>query len=223
VSEALAKAACDLLEIEPGELMAEYRPALTRDGRLGKEAEIFLYDTLPGGAGFSSQLVDRGQELFQCALQLMKACPEQCDASCYRCLRSFKNKFEHGLLDRHVGAELLEYLLTGRLPGFNTKRLENSTKLLFADLQRQGRTDITYKENEPIKVDGKNVVAPILAERGGKKFIVALAAPLTSAHPADPAIAAIKDGDVPVIVENELLARGNLPTTTRNVELKLTL
>lgn len=223
VSEALAKAACDLLEIEPGELMAEYRPALTREGRLGKEAEIFLYDTLPGGAGFSSQLVDRGQELFERALHLMKSCPEQCDASCYRCLRSFKNKFEHGLLDRHVGTELLEYLLTGHVHGFDTKRIKNSTKLLFADLQRQGRADITYKEYEPLKVDGQVIVAPILAERGGKKFIVALSAPLTSACPADPKLAAIKEGSIPLIVENELLARGNLPTITRNVELKLTL
>ena len=54
-------------------------------------------------------------ELFQRALRLVKICPENCDASCYRCLRSFKNKFEHGLLDRHVGAELLEYLLTSAL------------------------------------------------------------------------------------------------------------
>ncbi len=223
VSEALAKAACELLEIEPGELMAEYRPALTRDGRLGKEAEIFLYDTLPGGAGFSSQLVNRGKELFEYALHLMKTCPEQCDASCYRCLRSFKNKFEHGLLDRHVGAELLEYLLTGHFPSFNAKRLESSTKLLLADLRRQGRTDILYKENESLTVDGQDVVAPILAERGGKKFIVALAAPLTSAYPADPKLAAIKGGSVPLIVENELLARGNLPATTRSVEARLTL
>jgi hypothetical protein len=223
VSEALAKAACELLEIEPGELMAEYRPALTRDGRIGKEAEIFLYDTLPGGAGFSSQLVTRGTELFERALHLMKTCPEQCDASCYRCLRSFKNKFEHGLLDRHVGAELLEYLLTGYLPGFDKKRLESSTKLLLADLQRQGRTDIVYKENEPLRVHGQDIVAPILAERGGKKFIVALAGPLTPACPADPALAAIKNGSEHLIVENELLVRGNLPTATRNVETKLTL
>jgi hypothetical protein len=45
----------------------------------------------------------------------------------------------------------------------------------------------------------------------------------SGAYPADPKIASVKDGSVPVIVENELLARGNLPTTTRNVELKLTL
>src|SRR5262249_41294787 len=119
VSEALAKAASQLLGIEPGELMAEFRPALTPAGASGLEAEIFLYDTLPGGAGFSSQLADRGLELFQMALYLMKTCLENCDASCYRCLRSFKNKFEHRLLDRHVGAELLEYLLNSEHPKFN--------------------------------------------------------------------------------------------------------
>ena len=57
VSEAMAKAGSQMLEIEPGELMAEYRPSLTPEGRDGLKAEIFLYDTLPGGAGFSSQLV----------------------------------------------------------------------------------------------------------------------------------------------------------------------
>jgi ATP-dependent helicase YprA (DUF1998 family) len=108
VSEALAKAASQLLEIEPAELMAEYRPSLTPEGREGLKAEIFLYDTLPGGAGFSSQLVGCGDELFQRALTLMKTCPENCESSCYRCLRSFKNKFEHRQLDRHVGAELVE-------------------------------------------------------------------------------------------------------------------
>ena len=65
VSEALAKAACQLLEIETDELLAEFRPALTPAGSSGLEAEIFLYDTLPGGAGFSSQLPERGLELFQ--------------------------------------------------------------------------------------------------------------------------------------------------------------
>ena len=33
--------------------------------------------------------------------------------------RSFKNRFEHILLDRHVGAELLEYLLTDGPLTFN--------------------------------------------------------------------------------------------------------
>ncbi len=224
VSESLAKAACQLLEIESGELMAEFRPALTPGGTSGLEAEIFLYDTLPGGAGFSSQLAGRGLELFHRALHLMKTCPEDCDASCYRCLRSFKNKFEHSLLDRHVGAELLEYLLNGEQPGFNADRLSTSTALLYNDLQRQTPEGIALQMNASVSSRRGMVTAPILAETAaGHKFIIALSGPLTTDHPADPTIAEFRDsgGDIPVIVENELIVRGNLPAATRNVQQKL--
>jgi hypothetical protein len=73
--EGLAKAACELLQIETGEILAEYRPALTNAGAIGLEAEVFLYDTLAGGAGFSSQLIYRGDELFREALRILENCP----------------------------------------------------------------------------------------------------------------------------------------------------
>jgi Domain of unknown function (DUF1998) len=224
VSEALAKAASQLLEIEPGELMAEFRPALTPGGTSGLEAEIFLYDTLPGGAGFSSQLADRGLELFQLALYLMKTCPENCDASCYRCLRSFKNKFEHSLLDRHVGAELLEYLLNGEHPEFSPERLRSSTELLYHDLRRQSPGGTKFGLDIPINVGSATFPAPIVAETAsGRKFIVALSGPLTADHPADAAVAEFRasGGTIPVIVENELVVRGNLPAATRSVLQKI--
>lgn len=224
VSEALAKAACQLLEIEPGELMAEFRPALTPGGTSGLEAEIFLYDTLPGGAGFSSQLADRGIELFQRALYLMNTCPENCDASCYRCLRSFKNKFEHTLLDRHVGAELLEYLLNGEQPEFNRERLRTSNQLLYNDLKRQTTDGPTFDIDYPIEIDGGTLVAPICARaEDGQQFIISLSGPLTTDHPADSTIADYRDngGEIPVIVENELIVRSNLPAATRNVLQKI--
>jgi len=59
VSEALARAATDMLEIEPGEILAEYRPAMSAEATSDLYAEIFLYDTLPGGAGFSSSIPAR--------------------------------------------------------------------------------------------------------------------------------------------------------------------
>ena len=175
VSEALAKAACQLLEIEAGELMAEFRPALTPEGKRGSEAEIFLYDTLAGGAGFSRLLADRGEELLKKALVLLKACPEACDASCYRCLRNYKNKFEHSLLDRHVGAELLEYLTTGRRPDFNAERLRGSTVLLYHDLLRQGFTGVGFELDAQLDSESGGLVAPILATtNSGNRFIIAL-------------------------------------------------
>jgi ATP-dependent helicase YprA (DUF1998 family) len=222
VSEALAKAASLMLEIEPGELMAEYRPALTPAGRQGLEAEIFLYDTLPGGAGFAAQLVKRGDELFQLAYKLMQDCPEQCDASCYRCMRSFKNKFEHGLLDRHVGSELLSYLLSGKLPRFHQKRLDSSTAVLFSDLQRQGWEGATYSAGATFKPGtGPALAVPILANVKGKAFAIALSAPLTPDIPAEIALRkAVEDG-ADVVVVNELLVRGNLPAATRLVQEQL--
>ena len=220
VSEALAKAACKLLEIEGGELMAEFRPALTSEGKRGSEAEIFLYDTLAGGAGFSRLLADRGQELLEKALLVLKACPEGCDASCYRCLRSYKNKFEHSLLDRHVGAELLEYLVTGRRPRFNEERLHGSTVLLYHDLLRQGLVGVEFELEARLDSESSGLVAPILATtNSGKRIIVALSGPLTPGQPVDPAIAGYRDegGTIPVIVENELVVRGNLPSVTNAI------
>ena len=220
LSEALAKSACQMLELEPGELMAEYRPALTPAGKTGQEAEIFLYDTLPGGAGFSAELAKSGADLFQAAHSLLKACPENCDSSCYRCLRSFKNKIEHGLLDRHIGAQLLEYLITGKLTEFTGVRLRSSTALLYSDLCRQACPNVRFSMNAPVSAaSGAILTAPILAEGAdGQQVVIALSAPLTPGHPADPlAAAALVNREIPVVVENELIVRANLPAATRNV------
>jgi hypothetical protein len=226
ISEAIAKAGSQMLEIEPGELMAEYRPSLTQEGREGLKAEIFLYDTLPGGAGFSSQLVNRGDELLKRALDVVKACPEDCDASCYRCLRSFKNKYEHASIDRHVGAELLEYLLTGQLPKFDAVRVQKSTELLFNDLARQGDPGISYQEQVPIIVDGRRATVPILATRkDGARYIVALSGPLSEGRPADASLAdsTTAKGAPELLVVNELLVRGNLPAATSEVQQRIKL
>ncbi len=223
VSEALAAAGCQLLELEPGEVMAEFRPALTPAGATGLEAEVFLYDTLPGGAGFSTQLTESPVDLFQTALGILTSCEEGCDASCYRCLRSFKNKFEHRLLDRHVGAQLLRYLINGQLGEFSPSRLASSTALLCNDLERQAVDATRFDMDAFLQLDGAAVAAPILATtRGGRRFVIALSAPLTPHHPADSSVAVLgASGEIPVILENELLVRGNLPAATRNVMTKL--
>jgi len=135
--EALAKAACMILELESGEILAEYRPALNDYGASGSLVEVFLYDTLAGGAGFSPQMAPRGQELFETALGLLEDCPEHCDVSCYRCLRNFRNKIDHGLLDRFVGAQLLRHILYGGPTSFDSERAIKSLAVFANDLERQ--------------------------------------------------------------------------------------
>lgn len=219
-SEALAKAAAKLLEIEPGELLAEFRPALTKRGATGLEAEIFLYDTLPGGAGFASQLAGRGGELFRLALNLIKTCPEDCDASCYRCLRSFKNKFEHSLLDRHVGAELLEYLVTGDLPLFDSRRLAKSAELLANDIERNDNSLRVERAVEIVVSKSDRLTAPIKITRpDGASFVVIISGPLEIDQPADPLARSLENNSdgIEVISINELAIRGNLPDATTKV------
>ncbi len=218
ISEALTKAACARLELEANELQAEYRPALTAAGRDGREAEIYLYDTLPGGAGFAQRVGRLGLAVFEDALRVLEECPEGCDRSCYRCLRSYKNKFEHDLLDRHVGASLLRFALRGTAPTLEASRLERSTDLLFQDLERHGVDGLTLERDKPLTVPGlTEVVAPILASKGpGRQFVIGLHGPLTPDEPSDEALRDLKEfsATVPVILVDELVVRRNLPSAT---------
>ena len=219
--EALTKAACTSLGLDVQELQAEYRPALTAAGRQGAEAEIYLYDTLAGGAGFVQRVAELGVPVFEQALAVLEQCPDSCDSSCYRCLRSYKNKLEHELLDRHVGASLLKSLLTGLPSPIDAERIEGSTNLLFEDLDRQGLTGITLERTAYLDLDGlPSVIAPMLVKRAnGSEFVLGLRNPLTPDEPADDSLREFRDlsTTVPVYLVDELVVRKNLPAATREV------
>lgn len=221
ISEALTKAACRLLELEATELQAEYRPALTAAGRDGMEAEIYLYDTLSGGAGFTKQVGALGLAVFRAALSILEACPDNCDRSCYRCLRSYKNKFEHDLLDRQLGASLLRFLLDGIEPQLDPARVAYSTDLLLNDLERQGIDGLRLERNQIVHVPGVgDVTVPILAttERN-EQFLLALHGPLTPGHPSEPQLKDVAEFSPAHRVRflDELQVRRNLPSVTSSL------
>ena len=221
VSEALTKAACAKLDIDSSELQAEYRPALTAAGQEGREAEIYLYDTLPGGAGFAQSVATLGLSVFEDALQTLEVCPEDCDKSCYRCLRSYKNKFEHHLLDRHVGASLLRSIVHGNPPTIDPSRLANSTNLLFEDLSRQSIEGLILRRNHSVDVPGLGTaVAPIYARNAsGQEFIIGLHGALTPDYTPDDQLQEIKEfcPSIPVLLRDELAVHLNLPSTTKGI------
>jgi ATP-dependent helicase YprA (DUF1998 family) len=218
ISEALTKAACARLELEAAELQAEYRPALTTAGREGREAEIYVYDTLPGGAGFAQRVGGLGLAVFEDALRILENCPENCDRSCYRCLRSYKNKFEHDLLDRHVGASLLRFLLRGTYPTLDSGRLTASTELLFEDLRRQSLEGITLERDRVLSVPGIGpVTAPIYAKHAdGSELVSGLHGPLTPDDAPEHALRDLKEfcPSIPVVLCDEIVVRRNLPAAT---------
>ena len=219
-SEALSKAATLILELESGELQGEFRPALTPLGQQGKQVEIYLYDTLPGGAGFSKEVGEHGVEIFKHAIKLLEECPGNCDRSCYRCLRSYKNKFEHDLLDRHVGLVLLRHLLSGTVPEENHARAEGIRSLLVSDLRRQGVIGLVLKQNDDIQIPGLGLTrVPIwVSLRGGAPKIVDISGAITPFHASDPTLRGLTNPlPIPIKLINELEVQRNLPSATADV------
>lgn len=220
LSEALSSAACNGLELEASEIQAEYRPALTQKGREGLEAEIYLYDKLPGGAGFVRQAGALGAKLFTEALDILENCPENCDSSCYRCLRSYKNKFEHHLLDRHSAARLARYLLYGTIPTLDGPRSERLNDLLCLDLQRQNADGVRFERRATINVPGLGSVrAPILAIRdNGIEYVIVVTEPLTPQYSSMDDVRGLMEFGIPAVLPiDELLIRRNLPWATSNL------
>jgi ATP-dependent helicase YprA (DUF1998 family) len=202
ICEALAKAACRILDLEAGEILAEYRPALNDSGAAGTLVEVFLYDTLAGGAGFSPQLATRGVELFETALKTMEECPENCDSSCYRCLRSFRNKLDHSLLDRFVGIQLVRHLLTGKVAQFDAGRATRSLSILAADFERQFSDEFSVKRHfgvasAPAPVSLTNKVT------GGERWI-------DVSSPVAPTVGVLGSGTLGTILVDDLRIRRHL-------------
>lgn len=226
LSEALSTAACKSLELEASEIQAEYRPALTPRGREGLEAEVYLYDKLPGGAGFVRQAGLLGTALFVKALDILEGCPANCDSSCYRCLRSYKNKFEHHLLDRYSAASLVRYLLYDTIPILDGDRAERLNDLLFLDLQRQDTAGMFYERNVSISVPGlEEVQVPILATRAdGLRYVIDVTESLTPHYSSNGLVRDLMEYTaVPVLPVDELLVRKNLPWATSSLLEKLSM
>ncbi|MBF4562684.1 DEAD/DEAH box helicase [Microbacterium sp. VKM Ac-2870] len=219
VAEALTIAATGELDVDASELQAEYRPALTPGGNHGLEAEIYLYDTLAGGAGFTRRVHGYGESIFRKALDRLEHCPADCDASCYRCLRSFRNRFEHSLLDRQIGAALLRYVLDGISPVLNEARMNQSIDKLLADLQSRDITGIEFLKNEPVLIPGiGSVTAPILARGNGTDRIFYIQSPLTRDTPPTQELWDAKElGGVPIHPIDDIVVTRNLPVASQQV------
>jgi SOS-response transcriptional repressor LexA len=102
VMEALRLGAARVLDMEAEDLQ------LMALGRVGEEScDVMLYDPMPGGSGLLEHLVERWDEVRSAALELLLKCPGACEASCVDCLQTYRNRFYHEHLDRHIAAEVL--------------------------------------------------------------------------------------------------------------------
>ena len=177
-------------------------------------------DTLSGGAGFARRVEGLGDRLFEHALAKLKDCPEDCDRSCYRCLRSYKNEFEHDLLDRHLGATLLHHMLHGGEPAVNRDRLDILANRLYEDLLQHKRTDLEIQRRVTIAVpDIGDVYVPILVKTSnGSEIVIVIHNGLTPNYPPSAKLREMKEFSLtPVLPVDETTVLRHLPTATQEV------
>lgn len=116
----IATAASLVLQIDRQELQTGARPLL-RGTELSGEAYIF--DNVPGGAGYARAIRDHLPEILDQAERLGRHCSNpDCEGACYQCMLNYRNQNLHDLLDRELGVAMLAYARRGNLPTLSQPR-----------------------------------------------------------------------------------------------------
>ena len=111
----IKEAAARRLQIVSDEIQTGIRPVPDRHGRI--QGETYIYDDVPGGAGYARSIHDNLHEVIQAALESGRNCRNPaCETACYHCLLSYSNQRVHQLLDRQLGTAMLEFVLNQTEP-----------------------------------------------------------------------------------------------------------
>ncbi|MCC6553790.1 MAG: DUF1998 domain-containing protein, partial [Polyangiaceae bacterium] len=173
--EALCLSASRTLQIDEGELAGNWNPV---PGDVVREADLYLYDVLPGGAGYTHQVRRSLDAVLEEARRLLGGC--DCEASCHRCLRHYDNQLVHGALDRKLGLSLLEYVIDGGLPVVTGEEALAAIRPLTELLALRGfRFEVGATTAEPV---------PLRVEIAGHPTWVDVHHPLVDADAAGEAI-----------------------------------
>jgi hypothetical protein len=164
ISEALLLAASRTLDIDSTEFSAGFRLVTGSENEI--TADIYLYDTLSGGAGYSQQAGDKLESIMEKTLEILENCDGNCDRSCTVCLRHYQNQYWHEHLDRHLGFDLLKYVLSNIAP--NSKDLLLQGQLLLPLKRLLSLDGYTCQSNEPFQ----NISIPLLVKTEGDTFAI---------------------------------------------------
>jgi hypothetical protein len=154
--EGLVLAIGRVLDIDIREVNAGYRFVKHADSY---HADVFVYDTLSGGAGYATQAGEIFDRIFDELSQLLSGC--ECSASCDKCLRHYGNRFHHADLDRFLAIELVRFIGEGVTP-----------RPLSATAQR----DVLAPLADMLRLAGWQVLggdaAPVTARKNGRTLSV---------------------------------------------------
>lgn len=112
VQHALQKGLCIFFQVDEDEIDSQ------RIGR-GAEKSILYWEAAEGGVGILQRLVLEPDAMRNVALAALELChfdpssgdntkdEAECSRACYECLLSYRNQWDHGVLDRHLVREFL--------------------------------------------------------------------------------------------------------------------
>jgi ATP-dependent helicase YprA (DUF1998 family) len=112
LSNGLALTAAGELDIDPRELQSGIRLQRIASGE--SIADLYLYDTLAGGAGYSSLIGQNFAAIFDATCTRLARCT--CQSSCSDCLRTYANRMYHHSLDRTLALQLAQFYSRGSAP-----------------------------------------------------------------------------------------------------------
>ena len=157
------------LDLDPAEFGSGFR--IVRDPEGDSVAlDIYLFDTLSGGAGYAELAASHLNEVLESLLRLLEECPSKCDKSCPDCLRHFHNQHLQHRLDRNLGAVLLRYVLTGEISYEQDVKAQTlSLKQLRRLLELDG-----YRCDGPTEVGGTQVPLAVRSENSEQRLLLGL-------------------------------------------------
>lgn len=110
--ESLKKAVSLVLDIDYNEISGGWRPRIRNNDQ--SHIELFFYDNLASGAGYSSLIGTFLDKILDRARKILTEC--ECSRTCKNCLDNFQNQRNHQFFDRRLGLQLLDYAEFGRFP-----------------------------------------------------------------------------------------------------------
>ncbi|MCG6795473.1 DEAD/DEAH box helicase [Geobacillus sp. YHL] len=174
IGEALVLAASRVLDIDYNELLSGYRilPLETKSPQHLYQADVYLFDTLSGGAGYSHIAGEMLPDIIKMAREILHECENHCETSCYKCLRHYSNQFYHHQLNRFVALELLDYIVKGELKALTLteqqkvlapiKRMLEIHNEKFEEFEEGGRYLIKVKSKGNRLIGAKNNIERML-------------------------------------------------------------
>jgi ATP-dependent helicase YprA (DUF1998 family) len=206
--EALCLSASRILQIDEGELAGNWNPVL---GETQTAADLYLYDLLPGGAGYVHQIRRHLSAVLEETRAFLEAC--DCVASCHRCLRHYNNQRQHNLLDRHLALALLRHLQEGSTPQLSWAEQVEAVGPLHELLSLRG------KRCERATSSDASCPAPLRVMEGGTETWILVHHPLVKVeHACEAALLEAASQFTPVVAIDAHTLTHDLPTALRRLQ-----